>query len=222
MPVTSAAKKKIFIVDDHAILREGLGALINQASDLQVCGEAASAEDALALVDTASPDLTVVDLSLPGEGGLELIKALKARRPSMLILVLSMHDEMIYAERSIRAGAGGYIMKQQAMSEVESAIRRVLAGELYLSKKLSSALLQAAIKSEVPRTGSPVEKLSDRELEVFRLIGRWQGTTEIARKLNLSIKTIETYQAKLKEKLGAKDSNQLLQAALKWVQENEP
>jgi DNA-binding NarL/FixJ family response regulator len=221
MTSTSAVKKKIFIIDDHAVMREGLGALINQSADLQVCGEAASAEEALEFVASAAPDLTVVDLSLPGEGGLELIKTLKSRHPSMPILVLSMHDEMIYGERAIRAGAGGYIMKQQAMREVESAIRRVLAGELYLSKKLSTTLLQAAIRAEAPRTGSPVERLSDRELEVFRMIGRWQGTTEIARKLNLSVKTIETYQAKLKEKLELKDSNQLVQFAVKWMQENE-
>lgn len=215
------AKRKIFIVDDHAILREGLGALLNQSSDLQVCGEAANAEEALERIDAAAPDLTVVDISLPGSGGLELIKTLKTRHPGLLILVLSMHDEMIYAERSIRAGARGYIMKAQAMSEVQTAIRQVLGGELYLSRKLSSELVQAALKSEAPRSDSPVERLSDRELEVFRMIGRWQGASDIARQLNLSIKTIETYQAKLKEKLGLKDSNQLLQYALRWVQENE-
>src|SRR6185295_3470618 len=164
------AKRKIFIVDDHAILREGLGALLNQSSDLQVCGEAATAEEALQLIDAAAPDLTVVDISLPGSGGLELIKSLKARHPGLSILVLSMHDEMVYAERSIRAGARGYIMKAQAMSEVLTAIRQVLGGELYLSRKLSSELVEAALKSEAPRSDSPVERLSDRELEVFRMI----------------------------------------------------
>jgi DNA-binding NarL/FixJ family response regulator len=221
MSVPVSAKKKIFIVDDHAILREGLGELINRSPDLQICGEAAGAMEALERIESAAPDLTVVDLSLPGVGGLDLIKLLKTRHPKMPILVLSMHDESIYAERAVRAGARGYIMKQQAIGEVQSAIRQLLDGELYLSPKLSRLLAEAAIRSDTARSDSPINRLSDRELEVFRMIGRWQGPSDIARQLGLSVKTIETYQAKLKEKLGLKDSSQLFQHALKWIQENE-
>jgi len=214
-------KKRIFIVDDHVLLRDGLTELINRSNDLVICGEASSSEEAQEKIPAAAPDLTVVDLTLPGAGGLELIKILKARLPGMPLLVLSMHDEALYAERAIRAGARGYVMKLEATSEVENAIRHVLSGEIYLSPQLSTQLLEVAIKKDGGKAGSLVDRLSDREFEVFKLIGKWQRTSEIARRLQLSIKTIETYQAKLKEKLNLKDSNQLLQHALKWIQEND-
>jgi DNA-binding NarL/FixJ family response regulator len=214
-------RKRIFIVDDHAVLREGLGGLINQSEDLMVCGESASAEEALERIPAAHPDLAIVDLSLPGIGGLELLKTLKLQHPSLHLLVLSMHDEAHYAERAVRSGARGYIMKHHAVSEVLAAVRQVLGGELYLSQKLSKRIVETAIKADRTRSESPVNSLSDRELEVFKLIGSGMGITEIAKKLKLSSKTVETYQARMKEKLAVKDSAQLFQHALKWIQANE-
>jgi DNA-binding NarL/FixJ family response regulator len=215
------AKKKVFIVDDHAILRDGLSELLNHTEDLIVCGEAASAEEALERIPAASPDLAVVDLSLPGMSGMDLVSSLNAKHPSVKILVLSMHDESIYAEKAVRAGARGYIMKHQVAREVAAAIRTVLSGDLYLSQKLSKELLEAALHSNTRPGDSPADRLSERELEVFRMIGKGKGATEIARTLRLNVKTIETYQARMKEKLGAKDSAQLYQQAVLWLQKNE-
>ena len=214
-------KKKIFIVDDHAVLRDGLAELINQSEELAVCGEAASAEEALERISQASPDLALVDLTLPAMSGMDLISTLRAKHPSVKILVLTMHDEALYAERAVKAGARGYIMKHQVAREVQDAIRTVLSGELYLSPKVSKQILEAALQSGASRENSPPDLLSDRELEVFKMIGRGMGATEIARKLRLNVKTIETYQARMKEKLGAKDSAQLYQQAVTWSQKNE-
>ena len=214
-------KKKVFIVDDHAVLRDGLAELINHSEELVVCGEAATAEEALERIPSASPDLALVDLSLPDMSGMDLVSALNRKHPAVKILVLSMHDESLYAERAIKAGARGYIMKRQVAREVQAAIRTVLEGDLYLSQKLSKELLEAAIHSESRRGETPMDRLSDRELEVFRMIGKGLGATEIARKLRLNVKTIETYQARMKEKLGARDSAQLYQQAVRWLQKNE-
>src|SRR5262249_44223235 len=158
--------------DDHAVLRDGLTELINQSKDLVVCGEAASGEQAMDLIPGAAPDLVVVDLSLPGMNGLELVTALKAKHPSIRLLVLSIHDEALYGERAIRAGARGYIMKHQVAREVQAAIHTVLAGELYLSPDLSKKVLEAALQPEGARTGFSIDRLSDREMEVFKLIGK--------------------------------------------------
>jgi len=217
-----SGKKKIFIVDDHPVLRDGLTEMLNRSSELRVCGEASTAEEALERIPALAPDLVVVDLSLPGMNGIDLVKALKVRIPSIRILVLSMHDESLHAERAMRAGARGYVMKHQVAKEVQDAVRTVLGGELYLSPKLSQQILETALQSRAGRVDSPVDTLSDRELEVFRLIGKGTGTTEIARMLGLNVKTIETYQARMKEKLKAKDSAQLYQLAQRWVSENEP
>ena len=214
-------KKKVFIVDDHAVLRDGLAELINHSEELVVCGEASTAEEALERIPSASPDLALVDLSLPDMSGMDLVSALNRKHPAVKILVLSMHDESLYAERAIKAGARGYIMKRQVAREVQAAIRTVLEGDLYLSQKLSKELLEAAIHSESRRGDTPMDLLSDRELEVFRMIGKGLGATEIARKLRLNVKTVETYQARMKEKLGARDSAQLYQQAVRWLQKNE-
>ena len=214
----SLDKKRVFLVDDHTILREGLATLINQSTDLSVCGEASTADEALARIPEAKPDLAVVDLSLPETGGMELLRMLKLRHPELPTLVLSMHDESVYAKRALRAGAKGYIMKHEAISEVQEAIRRVLEGGLYLSRRVSDWLVQAAVQAPSGREAHPINGLSDREFEVFEMIGRGLGTSEIARQLHLSVKTIETYQAKLKEKLDLADAAKLFQFALRWIE----
>lgn len=211
-------RRKVFLVDDHAVVRNGLAELINQAPDLTVVGEAATAEEALTKIEAAAPDLAIVDLTLGDMSGLELLKRLKARHPLLPVLVLSMHDEAFYAERCLRAGARGYIMKKEAIEQVEFAVRQILDGKVYLSQRMSNQFLLAVARGDADKIGSPVNQLSDRELEVFEYIGRGLGASEIARKLHLSVKTIESYQAKLKEKLHLKDSSQLFQHALHWVE----
>jgi len=211
-------KRRVFLVDDHAVVRNGLTELINQTSDLTVCGEAASAEEALQKIRGAKPDVAIVDLVLAEMSGLELLKNLKADLPDLPILVLSMHDEAYYAERCLRAGAKGYIMKKEAIEQVENAVRTILDGKVYLSKAMSEQFLLAVTRGDPARVASPVNRLSDRELEVFEFIGQGLGASEIAKKLKLSVKTIESYQAKLKEKLNLKDSSQLFQHALHWVE----
>jgi DNA-binding NarL/FixJ family response regulator len=211
-------KKKIFLVDDHAVLREGLAELINHSPDLQVCGTAAGSEEALSRIPDARPDLIIVDLALPEVGGMELLRILKLRHPGIRTLVLSMHDEAVYAERALRAGAQGYIMKHEAITEVEAAIRRVLDGGLYLSRRISDRLVQTAVKTAPGTPSAPHRNLSDREFEVLEMIGLGQGTSEIARNLHLSVKTIETYQAKLKDKLDLPDAARLSQYARRWIE----
>jgi DNA-binding NarL/FixJ family response regulator len=212
-------RKKVFLVDDHTILREGLAELINHSDDLTVCGEASSANEALDRIPAVNPDLVIVDLALPETGGLELLRTLKIRHPNLPALVLSMHDESIYAERVLRAGARGYIMKHEAVTEVKAAIHRVLEGGLYLSRRISDQLVESAVRDRPGREVPPISRLSDREFEVLEMIGLGLGTSEIARKLRLSVKTIETYQAKLKEKLDLPDAAKLFQYALRWVKE---
>lgn len=209
-------RRKVFLVDDHAVVRNGLAELLNHAPDLQICGEASSAEETLEKLEASNPDVVIVDLSLGDTGGLELIKSLKARRPELPILVLSMHDESFYAERCLRAGARGYIMKKEAIEAVEHAVRQVLDGKIFLSQKMSEQFLLAVARGDAAKMGSPVSQLSDRELQVYECIGRGLGASEIARKLRLSVKTIATYQAKLKEKLHLKHSSELFQHALHW------
>jgi DNA-binding NarL/FixJ family response regulator len=214
-PPGARAKRRIFLVDDHAILRNGLAEMINQSDDLVVCGEAASAEEALRQIQQEKPDLAIVDLSLPGQGGLDLLKTLKSRMPALALLVLSMHDEVFYAQRALQAGALGYIMKREAIEELQSAIRHILGGKVYLSAKMSERFVQGAIRGEGMRVDSPVERLSDRELEVLELIGTGLGVAEIAQKLHLSVKTIDTYKARLKQKLKVTKAAHLLQHALR-------
>ena len=211
-------RRTVFLVDDHAVVRNGLAELLNQSPDLSVVGEAATAEEALEKIEAKQPEIAVVDLTLGDMSGLELIKHLKSRFPMLPVLVLSMHDESFYAERCLRAGARGYIMKNEAIDQVERAVRQILEGKVYLSQRMSDQFLLAVARGDAAKIGSPVNQLSDRELEVFECIGRGLGASEIARKLHLSVKTIESYQAKLKEKLHLKDSSQLFQHALHWVE----
>ncbi len=213
-------KIKILIVDDHPVLRRGLAQLINLEKDLVACGEADNIQSALELMKTSKPNLVMVDLSLKNESGLELIKDIKARHPEVLMLALSMHDESFYAERVLRAGAKGYIMKQQATDQVLLAIRRILGGEVYLSDAISSKILRNFTGENSKKTASPVENLSDRELQVYRLIGTGLGTRQIAEKLSRSVKTVETYREHIKLKLDLKDSSELVQSAIQWLQSN--
>jgi len=206
---------RVLIVDDHPIVRQGLAQLINQADDLQVCGQAEDSYQAMQAIKTLTPDMVIVDISLKDTSGMELIKDIKVQYADMPILTLSMHDEGVYAERALRAGARGYIMKQEATERVITAIRRVLAGEMYVSDTVAAKMV-SKLASGAGST-SPLESLSDRELEVFRLIGEGHGTREVAEKLHLSIKTIETYRAHIKEKLGFKNANELFRAAVEWV-----
>ena len=211
------SKRRVLIVDDHPIVRQGLAQLIDQEQALKVCGQAEDAHEAMQAIRTLDPDLVIVDISLKDTSGMELIKDLKVQYPDLPVLTLSMHDEAVYGERALRAGAKGYIMKQEATAKVVTAIRRVLAGELYVSDGMAAKMVSKIVGGGTRRTGSPVDCLSDRELEVFHLIGEGFSTREMAEKLHLSVKTIETYRAHIKDKLGFEDVNELLRSAIQWV-----
>ncbi len=211
-------KTKIMIVDDHPTLRRGLVELIALEKDMMVCAEADSVQSALELIKLHAPQVVLVDLSLKNESGLELIKDIKTRFPSVLMLVLSMHDEGFYAERVLRAGAKGYIMKQQATDKVLAAIRKILSGDVYLSEAMSSKILKNFSGDKSSAGGSSVDQLSDRELEVFKLIGSGLGTRQIAERFSRSVKTVETYREHIKQKMNLKDSAELTQTAIQWLQ----
>lgn len=212
-------KKNVFIVDDHAILREGLTRLINSEEDLTVCGEADNASDALQAVANCKPDVVLVDITLGDGSGIRLIENLMYSHPGLRTLVLSMHDESAYAERCLKAGARGYIMKQEKSGELLSAIRKVLSGEIYVSDKLNVKLLHKFVKDEFDDSGSPTKALSNRELEVYQLLGQGLKKHEIAEKLNLSVKTVETYIEHIKIKLQLKGTHEVLMHAVKSVNE---
>jgi DNA-binding NarL/FixJ family response regulator len=207
---------RVLIVDDHPIVRQGLTQLIAQENELEVCGEADDAATALEAVRNLTPDVAVLDLMLKGSNGVELIREMKSRNPSVRILVISMHDEAIYAERALKAGAHGYIMKQKATNEVLSALRKVLAGEVYVSDEVIGKILKRMVGGAGPDTG--IERLSDRELEVFQWIGQGLSVIEIADKLKVSPKTIETYRSHIKEKLGLSSANDVLRVAVAWLE----
>lgn len=209
-------KRRIFIVDDHPIVRQGLALLINREPDLTVCGDAEEASAALHRIEDLKPDLVVLDISLNGPDGLDLLKHIRARDANLPVLILSMMDELLYAERGLRAGANGYIMKQQATEQVLVAIRRILGGEIYVSERMANKMLHLFVGGSPAEESSPVADLTDRELEVFRLIGEGHGTRQIADQLHLSIKTVESYQAHIKEKLLLKNGRELVQRAIQW------
>jgi DNA-binding NarL/FixJ family response regulator len=213
----AAPRHKVFLVDDHPIVRQGLTLLINREPDLTVCGEAEDAGAALQQVETHRPQIVVLDISLTGPDGLELLKSLRSRFPDLPVLILSMHDESQYAERALRAGARGYIMKQEATQKVLVAIRRILGGEVYLSERLASKILHQFVGGVPNSRESPLDVLTDRELEVFRLIGEGRLTRQIAEDLHISVKTVESYQARIKEKLLLKNARELVQRAIQWV-----
>jgi DNA-binding NarL/FixJ family response regulator len=215
-------KKNVIIVDDHPIVRQGFVLLINQEHDLFVSGQAEDACSALSLISEKKPDIVLVDITLKNSNGIELIKDIKARFPQIKTLVISLHDENIYAERAIKAGASGYIMKAEATEKVMDAIREVLSGSIYLSSAIRTRMLkQYAGNKESGKGKNPVDLLSDREFEVFDLIGKGNKTGEIAERLNLSVKTIETYKENIKKKLELKNSSELAQYSIKWIISSE-
>ncbi len=211
----------ILLVDDHPIMRDGISQLIALQPDLEVCGEAGSAMEALKFLRKQTPDLAIVDISLKDINGIELIKEIKAGPHNFPILVLSMHPETIYAERAVRAGARGYIMKHEPAEKLLQAIRRVLKGKIYLSAEMSESLLDMLLGEKQEDSGPSINRLSDRELEVFTLLGKGLKPKQIAEKLFLSIKTIETYSLRIKQKLNLKDSSQMLQAAIEWNRDRD-
>jgi DNA-binding NarL/FixJ family response regulator len=213
---TETHKHRVFIVDDHPLVREGLTNLINGQNDLVVCGEAKDSAEAMEGIAKERPDVAVIDISLTNESGLELIKNLVKQFPQVAVVVLSMHDETLYAERALRAGARGYVMKHETSKNVLASIRRVLAGGVYVSERIVNRMALRLTSSRRAAARSPVERLSDRELEIFRLLGQGRSPSEIAGDLNLSLKTVQAYCARAKEKFGVTSLTELLRAAIQW------
>jgi DNA-binding NarL/FixJ family response regulator len=210
---------KILIVDDHPLVRAGLAQLISDCPDLEVCAEAADMAEALSQIDSTNPDLAIIDLSLAGGSGLDLIEHIKSRNRNILMLVASMHDEMLYAERVLAAGARGYINKQEAQESIIRAIRQVLSGKVYLSEAMTERMLSGMVDAGPEKRD--IDSLSNRELQVFELIGQGVPSSQIASQLNLSIKTIETHQAHIKRKLGLGSAHELNQRAIRWAMDQE-
>lgn len=219
-PETETRRKRVLVVDDHPIVRRGIAQLIGGESDLEVCGEAQSAAEAIEFLRTGQPDIVLVDLTLAGGGGLGLIKDIQNWHAELPILVLSMHDESLHAERAMRAGAMGYVMKHEATDRIVGAIRQVLRGEIYLSERMQEKLLHRLVGERGARQGSsPLEVLTDREMEVFELVGRGQSTREVAGHLCLSVKTIETHIDHIKTKLGLESGRELVRFSATWFME---
>jgi len=208
---------RILIVDDHPIFRKGIAMLLQHEADLVICGEAETAAEALGLVDRLLPDIVVADISLKDVNGIELVKSLRSLRPELPVLMLSMHEESLYAERALRAGARGYLMKQSPPDLVVTAIRQVLRGDLYLSPSANHRMLNAFLSGQKPTAHDAVEQLSDRELEIFELLGKGHGTSMIAHELRVSVKTVEAHRAHIKTKLNLSSAPELMRAAVEWV-----
>lgn len=208
-------KNRIFVVDDHPIVRQGLAQLINNEVDLTVCGQGEDAYQSLRAIKDSKPDLALVDISLKNSDGIELLKELRAVAPELPVLILSMHDESLYAERALRAGARGYIMKQEAPQTLLSAVRKVLLGEVYVSEKMGATLLQRIVGGRKAGGNLPMDRLTDRELGIFAMIGAGQSMKDIADKLCLSVKTVEAHREHIKEKLNLKSSAELLRFAIR-------
>ena len=221
-PTTLTDKQRVIVVDDHPLFRDRLAQIINHELDMVVCGEAQDAQEALWQIRETSPDLAIIDITLQGTSGLDLIKSLRALAVKMPILVLSMHDESLYAQRSLRAGANGYITKRQGAAEVVSAIRRVLAGEVYISGNATEAELGEMTPGSEGKEGpQSVNRLTDRELEVMNLIGLGRTTREIAAALQLGVATVDTYRALINEKMNFRNAIELQHFAIRWVRERE-
>ena len=218
--VRPSVKSRIYIVDDHAMFREGLRYVIDREPDLTVCGDTADADEALRNIDELKPDLVIADISLSGTTGIDLIKAIRSKYEDLPVLVVSMHEESLYAERALRAGATGYVMKQEPAKTVKLAIRKVLGGDIHLSEKMATSMLGKFMRSgEARQPDSPIETLSDRELEVFRMLGQGKTTRQVAEELNLSVATINSFRNRIKEKLNLKNSTELMLHAIQWVRE---
>ena len=212
-------KRRIFIVDDHAMFRDGLQQLIDREADLTVCGDAAEATKALEGIGKSKPDLVIVDISLSGKSGIDLIKAIKDEYEDLPVLVVSMHEESLYAERALRAGAMGYVMKQEPAKVVKTAIRKVLAGDMHLSEKMASSVISKFMRGTDELPPSPLEKLSDRELEVFRMLGLGRGVRQIAEEMGVTIPTINSFRNRIKEKLQLSSSTEVMLHAIHWSRE---
>jgi DNA-binding NarL/FixJ family response regulator len=217
MKKNSKTAKRVLIVDDHPMMREGLAQLIEHEEDLCAANQADNAAQALQMIGSALPDLVLLDISLPDKNGLEVIKDIHAFDPKLPILVVSMHDETLYAERVLRAGGRGYIMKQEGGKKLMQAIRHVLSGQIYVSEKMAAKIL-AIFSGHRPDTRSPVEQLTDREFEVFQLIGQGQGTRQIAEGLHLSVKTVEVHRGNIKRKLELQSGNEVIRYAIRWAE----
>jgi DNA-binding NarL/FixJ family response regulator len=220
MNTLSPEKTKVVIVEDHPMFREQLAHLISKEPDMIVCGEADNVRDGFALIKEKNPAIAIVDITLKGSSGLELLKDLRAHGIELPTLVLSMHDESLYAERALRAGAKGYITKHEASANVMVAIRQVLSGEIYLKPRFMSSILNR-ITNGSRATGQPIDRLTDRELEVFELIGRGQTTREIGARLRLGLTTVDTYRARIKGKLNLENAARLHSEASRWLQQRE-
>jgi len=214
-----SVKTRIFIVDDHPLLRRGLAELINREADMVFCGEAEDSPSAMKSIAQIKPDLVIVDISLKGYNGIELIKNIKAFDQKIQVLVLSMHDESVYAMRVLKAGAKAYVMKQEVVDKVMEAVRRIRAGKVFVSERVASRMLDQVVVGGDPAPDSPVDLLSDRELEIVNMIGSGLPTREIAAKLHISIKTVESHRARIKEKLNLQNAIQLVQFCVRWVEE---
>ena len=210
-------KRKILIVDDHPVVRDGLTSLINHEDDLFVCGETGEAQKALKLISELKPDVVIVDITLGDSDGIELTKDIKARHAKLPVIVLSMHDESVYAERALHAGARAYLMKDTVSDRIITAIRTVLGGEVYVSDMMAKKLLRKLAGNHVDTINAPIDSLTDREFEVFRWIGQGHKNSRIAKRMHLSVKTIETYHSRIKEKLDLANAAELLQYAIKWA-----
>jgi len=220
-PKSTSPTRRILIVDDHPMMRMGLVQLINHESDLKVTAEANNGRQALEAASKDKFDLVLLDISLPDKNGLELTKDLRILQPDLPVLVVSMHDEMIYAERVLRAGGRGYIMKQEGGHKILQGIRQVLAGKVFVSESISARILESLSSHDSARKNSPVQRLSDREFEVFQHIGQGVTTRDIAERLHLSVKTVEVHRANIKEKLELKTANELVRFAVRWVDSGE-
>ena len=209
---------RVLIVDDHPIVRRGFASLLAGEADLEVCGEAGDGTSALALLESAAPDVALVDVSLGGTSGLDLLKELKERAPKLAVLVVSMHDELLYADRALRAGAAGYVQKDEASDAIVRAIRTVAGGGMYVSEAVSNYLVQRWAMNGASRDDSPLAGLSDRELHVLELMGRGLGTRAIAEQLHISVKTVESYRARLKEKMNLRSGTELVRFAVRWAE----
>ena len=224
LPYASKPEKskenKILVVDDHPLVRQGIAQFINQEKDMTVCGEASDGHEALSVIEDMDPDLVIVDIEMKGLSGMELVRNMKVHYPKVPVLMLSMYDESLYAERALRAGARGYLMKEEDPEKVVQAIRIVLNGDVYVSDKAANKILRLLSDSRATEQGTSVDRLSDRELEVFRMIGSGYRTRHIAEKLILSAKTVESYKARLKQKLMLKDAAELARYAAEWVKSN--
>jgi len=214
-------KVNIILVEDHPIFRKGLLQLINNETNLQVCGEAEESLEALKIIKNLKPEMVIIDITLKDRNGIELIKDLKTQLPDLIILVLSMHDEKLYAERALRAGAKGYIMKQEAPETIIKAINHVLNNNIYVSDHIATRIFSKMLEGKSTIDSSPIDLLTDRELEVFQLIGEGFGTRQIANKLHISVKTIENHRAHIKDKLNLKSAIELVQQATLWVQKDQ-